>query len=102
MTSHCVVAVADDPDPHPAAAVRWVMSPVWPLLRASPHPHQTHRQLAAQPRVKAKVIAAVWGTELIQFRAALAILHQDELKYLHQDDMKNRMNCTRTHHPGAK
>ena len=37
---------------------------------------------------KAKVVAAVWGTELIQFLAALAILHQDDLKI--------RMNCTRT------
>ena len=31
--------------------------------------------------------AAVWGTEFIQFLAAQAILHQD--------DMKTRMNCTR-------
>ena len=29
---------------------------------------------------KAKVVAAVWGTELIQFLAALAFLHQDYLK----------------------
>ena len=36
---------------------------------------------------KATVVAAVWGTECIQFLAALAILHQDELK--------KRMNCTR-------
>ena len=38
---------------------------------------------------KGKVVAAVWGTELIQFLAALAILHQ-------QGDLKNRMNRTRT------
>ena len=50
ITAHCVVAVADDPDPHPAAAVRRLLPSVWPLLRASPHPHQTHRQAAAQPR----------------------------------------------------
>ena len=37
--------------------------------------------------IKAKVVAAVWGTELIQFFAALAVLHEDNLK--------NRMNCTR-------
>ena len=37
---------------------------------------------------KSKVVAAVWGIEFLQFLAALAILHQD--------DMKNRMNCTRT------
>ena len=29
---------------------------------------------------KAKVVAISWGTEFIQFFAALAILHQDELK----------------------
>ena len=27
---------------------------------------------------KANVVAAVWGTELIQFLAALAIFHQDK------------------------
>ena len=37
---------------------------------------------------KAKVVAALWGAELIQFLATLAILHTD--------DLKNRMNCTRT------
>ena len=29
---------------------------------------------------KAKVVPVIWGTELIQFIAALAILHQDDLK----------------------
>ena len=29
---------------------------------------------------KVKVVAVVWKTELLQFLAALAILHQDELK----------------------
>ena len=29
---------------------------------------------------KAKVVTAVWGTELIQFLAALAILNQDDLE----------------------
>ena len=29
---------------------------------------------------KAKVVAAVWGTTLIQFHVLLAILHQDDLK----------------------
>ena len=32
-------------------------------------------------------VAAVWGTEFVQFLAALAVLHSDE--------WKNRMNCTR-------
>ena len=37
---------------------------------------------------KAKVVAAVWGGGGIYFFAALAILYQD--------DLKNRMSCTRT------
>ena len=37
---------------------------------------------------KAKVVAAAWVAELIKFLAALSVLHQD--------DLKNRMNCTRT------
>ena len=36
---------------------------------------------------KAKVVAAVWGTEFSKLLAALAVLHQD--------DMKKRMNRTR-------
>ena len=36
---------------------------------------------------KAKVVNSIWGTEFIQFLDALATLHQD--------GMKNRMNCTR-------
>ena len=35
---------------------------------------------------KAKVVAAFWGTEFIQFLAELAVLHQD--------DMKKRMNLS--------
>ena len=31
---------------------------------------------------KAKVVAAVWRTEFIQFLARLAVLHQDDLKKL--------------------
>ena len=37
---------------------------------------------------KAKVVAASWGTEFLKFLAAAAILHQD--------DLKNRLICTRT------
>ena len=37
--------------------------------------------------IEEKAKAVVWGTEFIQFLAALAILHQDY--------MKPRMNCTR-------
>ena len=36
---------------------------------------------------KEKVVASVWGTECIRFLAALAVLHQD--------DMKKMINCTR-------
>ena len=43
---------------------------------------------------KAKVVAAVWETELLQFLAVLAIFHQD--------DLKNRMNSSfSVYHPGA-
>ena len=40
---------------------------------------------------KAKVVAAVLRAEFIQFLAALAVLHQDDMKKkdeLHQEDMK--------------
>ena len=46
-----------------------------------------HRQRIKTEK-KAKVLAAVWGTESMHFFAVLAILHQD--------DVKNWMNCTRT------
>ena len=39
----------------------------------------THRR-KIKTEEKAKVVAAVWGKEMIQFLAALAILHQDGLK----------------------
>ena len=49
---------------------------------------------------RAKVVAAVWGTEIIKFLAALAVLHKVEL---HQDDMKTRMNKSYSSNgPGAK
>ena len=45
-----------------------------------------------------KVVAAAWGTEFIQFLAALAILHQDDMKRREfiKDDLKKRMNSSRT------
>ena len=44
---------------------------------------------------KAKVVAAVWGTELIKFLAALVAI-------LPQDDLKNRMNSPfSSYHPDA-
>ena len=47
--------------------------------------HSDHRRWIREEKVK---VAAAWGAELIHFLAALAILHQD--------DLKNRMNCTKT------
>ena len=44
---------------------------------------------------KAKVVAAVWRTELIQFLHPLAVLHQD--------DRKNRMKSSySSNRPGAR
>ena len=40
--------------------------------------YRWHMLLEAQEEEKEKVVAAVWMTELIQFLAALAIMHQDE------------------------
>ena len=43
---------------------------------------------------KAKIVAAVWGTEFVQFLAPLAILYQDDLKI--------RMNSSfSSYNPGA-
>ena len=68
-----------------------------------PHP-QRRRNIKTEE--KAKVVAAAWRAELSQFFATLAIFHQD--------DFKNRINCTRpkmkdrinaflsSYHPGAK
>ena len=41
-------------------------------------PRASGRKIKSE--AKAKVVAAVWRTELIQFLDALAILHQDDLK----------------------
>ena len=41
--------------------------------------HSTHRR-TLKTEGKAKVVAAVWGTELIKFLATLAIFHQDDWK----------------------
>ena len=49
----------------------------------------THRRRISTEE-KAKVVAASWGTELLPFLAALAILHPDELK--------NRLICTPPFH----
>ena len=47
---------------------------------------------------KAKVVAAVWGTEFLQFLAALAVFHYDDVKnkmyILQQNDLKKIMNSS--------
>ena len=48
------------------------------LLRCSLSSHR----IRIRTEEKAKVVAAVWWTEFIQFLARLAILHQDDLKKL--------------------
>ena len=45
-----------------------------------------HHRKGMKSEGKAKVVAAAWGAEFIKYFAMLAILHQD--------DLKNRMNCT--------
>ena len=55
---------------------------------------EKHHRRMIYTEEKAKVVAAVWGTECIQFLAMLAIFHQDYLK--------NRMNSSfSSYHPGA-
>ena len=46
---------------------------------------------------EAKVVAVVWGTELIQFLAALSILHQDDLKNSMQSSYSS--TCPGANHP---
>ena len=75
----------------------------FPPLPTRPHPQ---RRRNIKTKEEAKVVAAAWRAELSQFFATLAIFHQD--------DFKNRINCTRpkmkdrinaflsSYHPGAK
>ena len=44
-----------------------------------------------KPEKKAKVVTAVWGTELSQFLAALAIFHQDDFE---EKDEYSRLKAT--------
>ena len=50
-----------------------------PVLPCSLSPFLAQKKMINKEE-KAKVVAAAWGTELTQFLAALAILHQDDLK----------------------
>ena len=68
--------------------------------------HNAHRR-RIKTEEKAKVIAAAWRAELIQFLAALAtysaIGRYEQQDDLHQDHMKSRMNSSlSSNHPGAK
>ena len=42
------------------------------------YPCRTLQRRRIKTEEKAKVVAAVWGTEFIQFLATLAIWHQDD------------------------
>ena len=42
---------------------------------------------------KAKVVAAAWGAELIQFLAAVAILHQEDLKNRMKSSLVSMQCC---------
>ena len=59
---------------------------IGPLARALHYAVYQRRRIKTEE--KAKVVVAPWGAESINFFVALAILHQD--------DLKNRMICTRT------
>ena len=52
---------------------------------------------------QARVVAAVWGTELIQFLATLAILHKDDLKKrMNRKIDDHPVHTTPNHHPPKK
>ena len=40
----------------------------------------SNHRIRIKTEVKAKVVAAVWGTELIQFLSAPAIFHQEDFE----------------------
>ena len=61
----------------------------WQHNAAPRHSIHLHQRKRIYTEEKANVVAAVWGTELIQFLALLAILHQD--------DLKNKMNASFLH-----
>ena len=56
------------------------------MLRSTGTVHTKHRR-RIYTEDKAKVVAAVWGTEFIQFLAALAVLHQDGMKDGREDGL---------------
>ena len=44
------------------------------------HNKTSNHRRRIKTEAKAKVVAAVWGTEIIQFVAALAILYKDDFE----------------------
>ena len=69
--------------------VKWRLSTVLPASRSNPgRTIVSNIEKRIYTEENAMVVAASWGTEFLQFLAALAILHQD--------DLKNRQICTRT------
>ena len=69
--------------------VKWRLSTVLPASRSNPgRTIVSTIEKRIYTEENAMVVAASWGTEFLQFLAALAILHQD--------DLKNRQFCTRT------
>ena len=83
------------------SAKRWRAKTYSDRLTSSGEPNFTY-SMQHRRRIyteeKSKFVAASWRTELLQFLAALAILHQDILKNmyadLHQDELKNRVQIS--------
>ena len=48
--------------------------------RAKRQENSDYHRLRINTEEKAKVVAAVWGTEFLQFLSVMAVLHWDELK----------------------
>ena len=51
-----------------------------PVLFSVPHIHPINQRIRLTTEEKAKVVAAVWGTDFIQFLAAQAILPRSNWK----------------------
>ena len=61
----------------PQLGVRWAIGS--PSFWSEGHQRNHRRRIKTEEKANV-VLAAVWGTELIQFLAAVAILHQDDYK----------------------
>ena len=85
----CINACAGSPSPTPTTTPSLRSGTL--CARTQPSTRSAYIQYTHRRRIKteekAKVVAAIWGTEFIQLLAALGVFHQD--------DMKKRMFCTR-------